>query len=1256
MPPASYLQTSFTGGKWSKFAQGRADKETYRSAMNECFNSFPAESGYWRRRDGTIFCATTRSGLPATLRPFHFSQNAPYVLEFTDGHLRVFSGQSLVLDSSAQAVVSSMSSANPAAVATLTPHGLTTGDQVEFHLETWTAGGSLLMNRQFTVAVTGANGFTISDPVTGAGVDGSTITYVPATGFVIRVLDYTTPYLDGSWSTVRVVQDENLALILNTGAPPLQIANLTSPTVGAQTTFSSLENVTFVDGPYLDPPVDGTTLTPSGTSGSITLTASSIASINGGQGFLATDVGRFIRLFSEPAAWASGTAYPKGANVKYNGAYYQAYVANTGIEPDTDPSVNWTVATNAANWTWAIVTTITSTSEVTATLQPADPLGTLAGGPLLYNRVIAMWQLGLYSDTTGWPTGGCYQGGRFWLFGAQGNRIDSTMSDNGFIPETTALNCAPTGLDGTVADNNGCSFVLQASDINTIFWAIPTHIGIVLGTQAGEWLLEASSSNDPITPTSVDAHRQTRYGCANVEPVEAPLSMLFVQRYQLKLYEYMSDVYSRKFQGTNLAIDAKDLTVNGLQEIAWVNEPSPILWARDALGSLLGMVYKRESPFATQPASFFGWHHHALGSGRKVTCVRAGPSQDGTTDALMLVTNDPSTNIHYVEMMATSDEDVTLLNSWFVDAAVTPTFAAITGNTLTLYGLEYIAGKTVTAWIAGIDAGDYTVSVAGAVAIPLNGPGSPLTTTYLASLNGDYGALKLSVLGVPATSPPINVAAVANFTGSGTPAYDTPEYSGMIDWANGLGYFFRVDTGIVTHIDKFALAAPSVPLASVSTAATTILGAQTCGQDGNGYFAHALSGSNTGLSRLNAATMTISDLGVVQPYSSAITTLRAGKRVHVLTASLHGQHYLGGYAQGYQLTPGDGGGGGGIVGYGVGQADDGMFNVANTATARGPSITAAGEAWGTAFVISRNTAIKTLLTIYGVSTNEAGTSIGMAQTGTITDVAIDAAWTSITVFGAIYDPADGNLVLCLGGNAGAATPAYLVKTTPAGVVIWQNAVNHSITFSDNSRLNNQTFSVVSPLSVGGGKYRVYTVSTITGIMTYQDSANAFNLEATQYTDDVNGQLIFFQEFEKWAWATFAGVGTPPIPPYIMPAVIGFNYQSQGQLLRPLAPQETGAQEGPALGKTRRSATIAFLVANSQVMEFGTDFSTTLRAMTFHEADDATEVPVSQLYSGIYLDRIEDDYSYDSMPSWTTLRPYPASVLAVEAFIHTQDRH
>jgi hypothetical protein len=106
----------------------------------------------------------------------------------------------------------------------------------------------------------------------------------------------------------------------------------------------TLTDVDFTKGPMQDANTTDTTLNPgqSAVGTSIALVASAITGINGGSGFLATDVGRFVFL--------SGV-----------------YAKITGV-------------TNTTN---AVITIITALDSASAT---------------------ANWQLGAFSDTTGHPS------------------------------------------------------------------------------------------------------------------------------------------------------------------------------------------------------------------------------------------------------------------------------------------------------------------------------------------------------------------------------------------------------------------------------------------------------------------------------------------------------------------------------------------------------------------------------------------------------------------------------------------------------------------------------------------------------------------------------------------------------------------------------------------------------------------------------------------------------------------------------------
>jgi hypothetical protein len=329
--------------------------------------------------------------------------------------------------------------------------------------------------------------------------------------------------------------------------------------------------------------------------------------------------------------------------------------------------------------------------------------------------------MGLYSNTTGWPTCGTYHEGRIWLGGVVSNRFDGSVS-NGFVG--TGLNFAPTAPSGAVNANNAISYICNGEDVNQLLWMKPDQQGILFGTQAGEWLISAPSAG-ALSPTNVKAVRVTKIGCANIEPRRAEHTLLFVQRFTRKIMEYFADVYSGKFTAPNLTERAKHMTVSGIAEIAYQQELAPIFWARCNNGQLIGATYKRDTLMTSQGPTIIGWHRHQLGSGRSVESIAVGPSQNGNLDTLSMITNDPNTGVRHIELMTDLlDEGFALTQCWFLDDAIVPSStvvqAAPTGGpygSLLVNGLSVHNGKTVTAYIAGLDCGDYTVSN-GSITVP----------------------------------------------------------------------------------------------------------------------------------------------------------------------------------------------------------------------------------------------------------------------------------------------------------------------------------------------------------------------------------------------------------------------------------------------------------------------------------------------------------------------------------------------------------
>ncbi len=624
----------------------------------------------------------------------------------------------------------------------------------------------------------GSNSFSLADSLTGLPFDGSTITALAgAHVLVVRFLKVATPYTAGSWSTVRIAQSQDQGIMMN-GEDPPQMLDIFPNAGGAGSATASVVKVQFQDGPYLDPVPNSVATITGGLSGTVTLTAAFAAwdstvtyapgnyAVSGGLayqailaslnqvppnstywlkvdpgtavtgdpnaaiiGFQSTDVGRQIRLFSEPQLYVATTAYVAGNVVAYNGNYYISNATQTGVSPDTIPvgatSLSWILAPTAALWTWGTIQTVTSKFSVTMNIQ---------GLPLQYAVPVRTWRLGVYSDTTGYPSCGVYYEGRFWFGGAVPNRFDTSQTSG--VNKDGSVFMSPTAIDGTVGDANAISYTLLSDQACDISWFAPDHNGLMCGTLGGEWLLAASNQSDPITPTSIQAKRVTKYGCANIEPRRTGLALIFVQKFGRKIMEFLADVFTGRYIAPHLSETAKHLTAPGVEEIHYQEELAPILWARTALNTLIGATYRRISAFTTEVPTFIGWHRHDLGSHYDIESIGVNGNWNGTLDQLTVVTNYTGWNQYrfinaFTQMF---DQNDNLYNAWFLDNAEVPdnmyddTVGGVAGERFT--GLYYFIGQKVTVFAGGLDVGDFTVDSNGTVFVPFGSGTQPAVIEY----------------------------------------------------------------------------------------------------------------------------------------------------------------------------------------------------------------------------------------------------------------------------------------------------------------------------------------------------------------------------------------------------------------------------------------------------------------------------------------------------------------------------------------------
>jgi hypothetical protein len=322
--------TNFTGGELSPRLDGRNDLTKYSSGCKTLENLIVYPHGAAARRPGTSFVAEVADSDNKTrLIPFEFSTTQTYMLEFSNLKIRVYKDNGSVLEG--DKVISGITKANPAVV-TANSHGYSNGDEVVI---TAVAGMTEVNGKRFLVADKTTNTFELQDK-DGVDINSSGFTTYSSGGVSNKVFEITTPYTTAQLFDIKFAQSADVMYITH---PSHEVAKLSRT---GHTTWS-LDEVSFTKGPFQDPNITTTTLTPSSAStGSRDITASAITGINGGVGWLATDVGRQIH---------------------FNGGY-------------------------------GVITARTSATVAVATITTA----------FTNANAIADWYLGAFSDTTGHPS------------------------------------------------------------------------------------------------------------------------------------------------------------------------------------------------------------------------------------------------------------------------------------------------------------------------------------------------------------------------------------------------------------------------------------------------------------------------------------------------------------------------------------------------------------------------------------------------------------------------------------------------------------------------------------------------------------------------------------------------------------------------------------------------------------------------------------------------------------------------------------
>ena len=162
--------------------------------------------------------------------------------------------------------------------------------------------------------------------------DGAQIT----SGSPAAAVEVATSYTTAQLRDLKFAQSADVMYVVHNSHPVRKISRTSD-------TAWSIADAVFQRGPFMDANKTDTTLTANGRTGSVTISASAVTGINGGSGFLSTDVGRLVKLHNGYAKiTAVGSTTSVTATVMENDLFEEelepVYAADTISFKEGDPS------------------------------------------------------------------------------------------------------------------------------------------------------------------------------------------------------------------------------------------------------------------------------------------------------------------------------------------------------------------------------------------------------------------------------------------------------------------------------------------------------------------------------------------------------------------------------------------------------------------------------------------------------------------------------------------------------------------------------------------------------------------------------------------------------------------------------------------------------------------------------------------------------------------------------------------------------
>jgi hypothetical protein len=355
-----------------------------------------------------------------------------------------------------------------------------------------------------------------------------------------------------------------------------------------------ISDVVLTGGPFKSINSTATTVTSTGITGAVTLTASAAI-------FNISHIGSsfYIQqpLVSITQQWEPAKVIAINDLRRSNGITYKAInAATTGtIKPIhtegtiSDGAVNW--AYQDPGYGYCTITGFTSTTVVSATV--------VAQLPSNATSATTKWAFQALSAVEGYATQCAFYKERLVLSKGQNIWLSVSGDYDNFNSKDPS---------GNVVTDAAISLPLQSNKVNSIQWLMSSD-SLICGATGGEFSIQSITTNLAFGPDNVTAPSISKFGVKSLLPVQVGNVILFVQRAGSKLRDIAYEFVSNQFDSKDNSILADGITLGGIIQLAYQQEPYSMVWAVRSDGRLISMTYSREQ---YQEAPYGGWHNHPI--------------------------------------------------------------------------------------------------------------------------------------------------------------------------------------------------------------------------------------------------------------------------------------------------------------------------------------------------------------------------------------------------------------------------------------------------------------------------------------------------------------------------------------------------------------------------------------------------------------------------------------------------------------------